>query len=153
MAWNRRGRIQFFSWRRHQMYADVKKKKTKFAAFPFTPSYAAIRKTTILMLTFVIYQKGKFWWTIDAGIQVFDPVRQWPYLGLTDRVFLTSVSIPQSHRPGFFSFLFFFTFSTWDVSDYTTDPVCETVVWWLTSKSKIYKKKQRSDRLWYGHWH
>ncbi len=30
---------------------------------------------------------------------------------------------------------------TWDVSDHTTDSVCETVVWSLMSQSKILKKK------------
>ncbi len=42
------------------------------------------------------------------------------------------VTIPQSSRPGFFN-----------ISDHTTDLVCETVVWSLTSKSKISKKKKK----------
>ncbi len=33
----------------------------------------------------------------------------------------TSMAMPRSHGPGFFP-----PFLTWDVSDYTTDPVCET---------------------------
>ncbi len=71
--------------------------------------------------------------------QVFDPVRPWPYHGLTDR--------------GFFIF-FSNTFLTLNVSDHTM--VCETVVWSLTSRCKISQKKTRSDH-WgllnlYVHW-
>ncbi len=59
------------------------------------------------------------------------------------------MAIPRSHRPGFF---FVIPFLTWNVSDHTTDPVCETRVWSLTSQSKLSKEKPRSDRQWYGHW-
>ncbi len=97
--------------------------------------------------------KGKFWWMTDAGIQVFYPVHQWPYLDLTDRVFLTSVAIPQSHRPGFFLSLFRCWVSvtiprTWSVRlwyghwrprlKYFKKPVWQIVVWplWLKKKTK-----------------
>ncbi len=98
---------------------------------------------------------------MDASIQVFDPVQQWPYLGLPNCFFFpffffksiltkTSIAVSQSHRPGFLKSFFL----TWDVSDHTTDPVCETGVWSLTSQSKLSTKKKRkwSDRQWYGHW-
>ncbi len=59
------------------------------------------------------------------------------------------MAIPRSHRLGFF-----IPFLTWDVSDHTPDPVCETGVWSLASQFKLSKKKKlRSDRQWYGHWH
>ncbi len=57
--------------------------------------------------------------------------------------------------------------ATLDISDHTTNPVCETGVWSLTSQSKLSKKKPgltdsgmatgvkktRSVRPWYGLWH
>ncbi len=72
---------------------------------------------------------------------------QWPCHCLTDRVIFfqsgfwpgSPVTIPQSHRPGFF-FIFLNTFSTLNVSDHTT-------------VSQIGFKKIRSVRPWYGHWH
>ncbi len=89
----------------------------------------------------------------EVGVEVFDPVRQVPYLGLSDRGFFrfffllflseTSMAIPKSHRR------FFFTpFLTWDVSDHITDPVCETGVCSLTSQSEIsfLKKTGLTDR-------
>ncbi len=64
----------------------------------------------------------------------FWPKCQWPYHGLTDRVFFTP-------------------FLTWDVGDHTMDPVCETGVWSLTSQSEIsFSFFKQSDRPWYGHW-
>ncbi len=52
----------------------------------------------------------------------FWPKPQWPYHGLTDR--------------------FFTPFLKWDVSDHTTDLVCETGIWSLTSQSEISLKKR-----------
>ncbi len=100
----------------------------------------------------VIHKTSPYWWTADVARPSirgsfmgdgrrwsrFWPVWQWPYLSL-------------SHR-GFFHFFFyqnvnghtpvsqtgfFIPFLTWDVSDHTTDPVCETSVWSLTSQSKL----------------
>ncbi len=57
----------------------------------------------------------------------FWPWCQWPYHGLTER--------------------FFIPFLTWDVSDHTMDPVCETGVRSLMSQSKIsFKKPGLTDR-------
>ncbi len=97
MVWNGRGQIQlFFFLTRRQML------KSWIRPFPFRAIvFVAIWKVTIHRGPSPI-NNGKFWWTTDAGVQVFHPVHQWPYLGLTDQVLLTSVAIPRSHRLGFF---------------------------------------------------
>ncbi len=76
--------------------------------------------------------------------QVFDPVCQWPYHGLTD---------------GFFIF-FSITFLTLNISDHTTVSYTgfkktRSVRPWYGHRHpgvKCLTKKPRSDRLWYDHW-
>ncbi len=58
---------------------DVKKKKAEFGPFHSAPSYLrwSGRQQFQGRLPWSI-NKGRFWWTTDAGVQVFDPVHQWP---------------------------------------------------------------------------
>ncbi len=90
----------------------------------------------------------------DAGVQVFDPVRQWPYLGLSDRVF--------------FHF-FFWAKPQWLYHGLTDRGFLKSLFWpgtsvtipWTQSvrpgsghwrPSLNYQKKNRSGRQCYGHW-
>ncbi len=68
---------------------------------------------------------------------------QWPYHGLSDRVFFsktfytwTSMTIPRSHRPGFFKP------GLWDHGMVTGGP----------GQKPDWKNMTRSVRQWYGHW-
>ncbi len=71
---------------------------------------------------------------------------QWSHHGLSDRVSFsktfytwTSMTIPRSHRPGFFLTQTGFFFN----------PVCETMVWSLTFRVKnVFEKKRKKPGLW-----
>ncbi len=105
----------------------------------------------------------------EASVQFFDPVWQGPYFGLSDRVFFVVFDRNvNGHTTVSQTWIFFTPFLTWDVSDHTTDPVCETGIWSLTSQSEISLKKKlvwqtvvwpltlkktQSARPWYGLWH
>ncbi len=72
---------------------------------------------------------------MDAGVQVFDPVRQWPYLSLTIQVFFKSLFWPTTS---------------------VTIPWTRFVRLWYGHwhpSLKYLRKKNRSDRPRYGHWH
>ncbi len=72
----------------------------------------------------------------------------------------TSMTIPQSHRPGFLNpvcetMVWSLKFKVKNVFEKKwKNPVCETVVWSLVDwvKNLIEKKMPRSVRQWYGHW-
>ncbi len=98
----------------------------------------------------------------DAGIQVFHLVRQWPFLVLTDRVFFNVSGHTTVLQTGFFFCHFFNIGRQWPYHR----PGLWDLVWSLSSKSKISKKKMVwqtvvwplalkkiwSVRPWYGLW-